>query len=72
MRIIVEVPDAKEELVLSLMTELGYPAYVEDGDLLAEVEKAHIEEILRRRQDPVLSKARPWAEVRKKYVGKGL
>ena len=72
MRIVVEVPETKEDGLLMLLKEHGYSAYIEEESFSAEVERAHIEEILRRREDPVLSKTRPWAEVREKYVGKGL
>jgi hemerythrin superfamily protein len=33
---------------------------------------SHLDEALRREQDPVLSQAEPWSLARQKYVGKGL
>ena len=73
MRIVVDVPEGKEPLVLNLMHELGYPAHAEDLEIsLEEVEESHIQDALRREQDLELSKTKSIEEVFSKYAGQGL
>ena len=69
MTVTIEIKDEKVDQFWQLVAEHDLAA--EDIDL-ARVEESHIQEILRRDQDPFLSQSRPWAEARQQYVGKGL
>jgi hypothetical protein len=69
MTVTLEIKDDKLDLFWQIIAEHG----LADTDVdLKSIEEAHIQDILLREQDPILSQARPWAEVREKYVGKGL
>ena len=66
MRIILEVPDENEAQVMAHMQSLGYNAQTEHT-YLEKVEESHIQEILERRKDPILSQTKSLEEVFAKY-----
>jgi hypothetical protein len=68
MYITVDIKEEKVEDFYRMLKEHGLEEDYNQHPIL----DSHIEEALRREQDPVLSQALPWSQARQKYVGKGL
>jgi hemerythrin superfamily protein len=63
--------DIKNEKVEEFYRMLKEHDLAEESERYATLNE-HIDEALRREQDPAQSIAHPWGEARQKYVGKGL
>ena len=74
MRIVVDnIAQAEAAAVIAQLHSLGLAAYgIEDAPAGKGVEHDILSTVIAREQDATLNQARPWAEARKKYVGKGL
>ena len=68
MRIIIDIPDNQEAQVLAQMQALGYTAYTEEDEPIADdILESHLALIIERRKDPVLSQTKSIEEVFAKY-----